>query len=77
MSKCHADDDDLLSSLLFSKVEDLDGILPYEIANKANFEEFFCADPIQIPMNKVWAEKIENYKKYKYVPVSFLKETGM
>lgn len=70
MTKCQAHNKKLLVRLLFEKVEDLDGMVPYEIANKSNFEAFFCVDAIQDMVIKIWAEKIENHWKFKHVSVS-------
>lgn len=73
MSKCHADNEKLLSKLLFDEVEDLDSKVPCDIANKANFKAFFDEDPIQKSVNKHWTKKIQSHRKYNFIPVSLSK----
>lgn len=56
--------------MLFKEMEDLDNIVPYEIAMNAKFEAFFCVDTMQDLVNEIWTTNIRNHNKHNYLPVS-------
>lgn len=79
LNVCYADNQQNTYDLLIGKVENLkeSPLTPLQIAGKANFRRFISLVPIQDLLKKIWIKDIENYNKFKYVPVSFSYYTSL